>query len=217
VGEPFVVKQFYGKHGKYHSIEYKNGEYREEPLIRCCKSGDLQTLQWLWNKSIQLDQPIDIHINNEEPFVECLVNNKSDMAQWLYKLANDTGKPIDMDVVDKFISKFYNYGNEQNFWVRIDNLDLIKWLTTIGFRQQVFKRIFNGLYQGYDLNSVMFLYNYLESIGAPIDWNTDINRYVNRPNPKELQTDIARWRKWIDSKRGRSCGRTLFYQYTSAS
>ena len=59
-----------------------------------CENGHINIAQWLYEISIQDNQPIDIHANDEDAFCLSCENGHINIAQWLYELGIKNNQPI---------------------------------------------------------------------------------------------------------------------------
>ena len=64
--------------------------------MQCCVYGYINIAQWLYDLSLKINQPIDIHANDEQIFYYSCINGHINIAQWLYELGIKNNQPIDI-------------------------------------------------------------------------------------------------------------------------
>jgi hypothetical protein len=45
--------------------------------------------KWLYNLSLEIESPIDIHTLEDTPFVFCCINSNLKMAKWLWEISSN--------------------------------------------------------------------------------------------------------------------------------
>jgi hypothetical protein len=64
--------------------------------LACCVKGDIEFANFLWDISITLNKPIDIHRDNEQLFQTCCYKNILEVARWLFDLSIYIKSPINI-------------------------------------------------------------------------------------------------------------------------
>jgi hypothetical protein len=122
--------------------------FNDKCFILACKSGNINLVKWLHS----LDE-FNIHINNEEPFRVSYIRSYIDICKYIYSCGN-TDIHSDNDNIIKY---------EHN------DLDLLKWLFTIGeFKESHIAKGFINSIISDNLEVLKFLYS-----------KTNISKYYN--------------------------------------
>jgi len=77
--------------------EFLNGD-NGEAFRRCCEKGHLEMAKWLWQISLDIKSPIDIHVNSDYIFrITCSTFENLDVVKWLWQISLDMNSPIDIN------------------------------------------------------------------------------------------------------------------------
>ena len=133
-----------------------------ENFVNCCSCGCIKIIKWIYEESIKINQPIDIHINKESPFRWCISSGKIDSVIWFYDFSIEMKSPINIRIKNDSlfrkacernhfdIAKYlYNKSIQQNSIFDISasnecafssacyngNLEMAKWLFEISVQQ----------------------------------------------------------------------------------
>ncbi|AYV76726.1 MAG: hypothetical protein Terrestrivirus12_29 [Terrestrivirus sp.] len=93
-------------------------------FIQTCKGilnykNNKQIVKFLYDKSVECGQKIDIHINNEESFRLACVNDHLETAQYLYEISIIEKNPINIRIMEDFAFKWScdNYSTRTAEWL----------------------------------------------------------------------------------------------------
>jgi hypothetical protein len=111
---------------KLESLYTKSKYYCNRNVFEVsCWLGHLNVARWLWDKSIELGRPLNIHGRNDYPFEISCINGDLDIAQWLYDLGIEINQPFN-------IHNLY----DQNMRSCLDNKQIksVRWLYKLGIQ-----------------------------------------------------------------------------------
>ena len=100
-----------------------------EELFRLCyKNNHISSALLLYDISMQLRDPIDIHVLNEHPFKYACMNSNIDFAKWLVKTAHKNNNCIDINIDNDYPFRHCCQSN---------NLQFAKWLYEVSLFQHM--------------------------------------------------------------------------------
>jgi hypothetical protein len=143
------------------------GEWRWSPFINCCFHGYSEIAKWLYDLSLQIKSPIDIHQAEDIAFRECCGRGHLELAQWLYNLSiqNNTSINIHAKNEDAFITACYENRLEVAQWLFKLSIELNSPIDIHKEEDGAFKwSCDHGC-----LESVKWLYNLSIQINSPIN------------------------------------------------
>lgn len=103
--------------------------YNEQMFIESCCNAPLNTIQKIYQLSIELNNTFDINATNDKgisAFIQCCIFGRFRVAKWLYSLSLNLDNPIKDLIIENYSNPFYvccasEYGN----------LQMAKWLYDI--------------------------------------------------------------------------------------
>lgn len=105
-------------------------------FLACCKSGNHELIDWLWNLNEQHCYAlIDINENDDHYFKTCCASGYTDLAKWFYNTSISTGHLIDIHQNDEL---YFRICCEKGY------IDLAKWLLDVSVDEGEYLNIHIG-------------------------------------------------------------------------
>jgi hypothetical protein len=191
----------YIKEGNLENIKnmYQNNDkkliidiHKEHDLAfrQSCGTDHIDIIIWMWDKSIELNRPINIHSCDEYVFKSACENGNLEIAKWLYQKAKELNSPInihsDLDFAFRW-SCFHGY------------FDVAKWLWELSenlcspidihsYDEFVFRW---SCFHGY-LDIAKWIWNKSKELKSPINIDIDKDFMFSRVCQQGL-LDVAKW------------------------
>ena len=92
--------------------------------IACVCGQNLDCIKWLYNLSVEINKPFDIHANNDALFKTALSCCDNEIIVWFYELSKQLNKPYDIfldDANSEFVNEILEY-------IYCGSFDNVEWL-----------------------------------------------------------------------------------------